>query len=105
RFDAGGLQARRKRAPCRLDGEWLTHALPQSLCRPCERRDPYAAAFRYGCSELPVRATTDACGYGSLLSQGRQWGHAAAPCAAWCSVVNASTSSPSASPEITCGSL
>ena len=39
--------------------------------RPCERRDPYAAADRFGHAARRLRSTTASCGYGSLRSQGR----------------------------------
>src|SRR6478735_5714536 len=40
--------------------------------RPCERRDPYAAASRHGDESRRRLSTTNACGYGSLRSQGRR---------------------------------
>src|SRR5206468_10253634 len=42
-----------------------------TLRRPCERRDPYAAAPRKG-TRLVSRQTIPAGGYGPLLSQGRR---------------------------------
>ena len=51
-------------------GEWRALGsafLLSTLCsrRPCERRDPYAAAYRL-MMELVVFAITNGCGYGSL---------------------------------------
>ena len=44
-----------------------------ALCcrRPCERRDPYAAAHRLN-DRVSCLRTTNCCGYGSLRSQGRR---------------------------------
>src|SRR3954471_937846 len=41
------------------------------ICRPCERRDPYAAAHLEALwpTSFPI---TQSCGYGSLRSQGRR---------------------------------
>ena len=44
-----------------------------SAGRPCERRDPYAAAYQFAPWPEPLFAT-NTCGYGSLRSQGRQLG-------------------------------
>ena len=43
-------------------------------CRPGERRDPYAVTptFRQSACGVYLRFTRTACGYGSLLSQGRR---------------------------------
>ena len=45
--------------------------VPQSQCRPCERRDPYRGIYRLSRLGNAVRKTM-ACGYGPLLSQGRR---------------------------------
>src|SRR6476646_7321840 len=47
-------------------------------CRPGERRDPYAVPSLLAQCQSPS-ATTNAGGYGSLLSQGRRVGRACAP--------------------------
>src|ERR1700676_897286 len=46
--------------------------MSRAQSRPCESKDPYAAAFVLRDAVWRLRATIKACGYGSLLSQGRQ---------------------------------
>jgi len=41
-------------------------------CRPCERKDPYAAAPRRSAEGKYFRPAKDDRGYGSLRSQGRR---------------------------------
>jgi hypothetical protein len=43
-----------------------------SQCRPCESRDPYAVSLVLRDAVRRLCAATNACGYGSLLSQGRR---------------------------------
>src|ERR1700730_9042247 len=41
-------------------------------CRPCESRDPYAAALVLRDAAGRLSCNANGCGYGSLLSQGRR---------------------------------